>query len=328
VLCTALCAAGCGEVQARRTLGPARAVTVATNGPPGALYAPLYEARANGDFRDGALAVTIVPARGGDSLAALESHAATVAVTSEPELLKARDAGAKVVAIGALIGQPLDGIVSLARRPVTGAAKLAGQTVAMAGTPLARAQLATVLAAAGVPARSVHAVTVPAAALDTALTAPRRAARATLGGPWPAQLAALDRAHHPAAVLGLASSGVPPYSGLVLAVRLGEARYDGPLLRAFLQSLSRGAAAVAANPGAAAATLARADRRLQPGFERSVLSLTMPLIANATTVEPFGYQDPRRWQTFGTWMAAHGLLRKRPNADLAITDEFLPGQGE
>jgi putative hydroxymethylpyrimidine transport system substrate-binding protein len=139
---------------------------------------------------------------------------------------------------------------------------------------------------------------------------------------------ALDGAGRPARALALPRTGVPPYSGLVLAVRAGEAHYDGPLLRAFLQSLSRGAAAVAANPAAAAATVAKVGTGGSASHERAVLALTAPLSAAPTAAEPFGYQDPQLWQSFGAWMRAHGLLRRTPNAGLAITDEFLPGQGE
>jgi ABC-type nitrate/sulfonate/bicarbonate transport system substrate-binding protein len=324
VVCAALCAAGCGDIHTRLTLGRARPVTVALDGPPSALYAPLYEAKAAGDFAAGALAVKIVPAANGNSLAALESARAAFAVTSEPALLAARDAGQRLVAIGALTSQPLDAIVSPASAPVGAANQLAGRTIASTGTPLARAQLATALAAGHVPPRRVHTVTVPAAELGAALTR-RRGRVAALGGPWPLELAALARAGRPARALALARAGVPPYSGLVLVVRIGEAHYDGPLLRAFLQSLSRGAAAVTANP-AAAATAIGGGRGA--GYQRAVLALTAPLSAAPTAAEPFGYQDPQLWQSFGAWMRAHGLLRARPNAGLAVTDEFLPGQGE
>jgi ABC-type nitrate/sulfonate/bicarbonate transport system substrate-binding protein len=326
VVCAALCAAGCGEIHTRLTLGRPRPVTVALDGPPSALYAPLYEAQAAGDFAAGALAVKIVSAANGNSLAALESGRAEVAVTSEPELLAARDSGRRLVSIGALTSQPLDAIVSLASAPVGAARQLAGRTVAISGTPLARAQLATVLATARVPARRVHTVAVPAATLGATLT--RRGRVAALGGPWPLELAALERAGRPARALALPRAGVPPYSGLVLVVRLGEAHQDGPLLRAFLQSLSRGAAAVAANPAAAAARIARLGGGQNAAYQRAVLALMAPLSASATAAEPFGYQDPLLWQSFGAWMLAHGLLRAAPNAGLAVTNEFLPGQGE
>jgi len=327
VICVALCAAGCGEIHARLTLGPPRAVTVAIDGSPGALFAPLYEAQANGDFRDGALAVTIATAPQGDSLAALVSRRADIAVASEPALLQARDAGEQLVAIGALSSEPLDAIVSLARRPVSSVAALAGATVATPGTPLAQAQLGTVLGAAHLPLASVHTVTIAPAGLPATLTE-RRAPRAVLGGPWPLAVVTLERGRHPATVLRLPQAGVPDYSDLVLVVRVGEARDRGPLLRAFLQSLSRGAQAVAANPAATAATLAAVYPRVGAAVERAVLAQIAPITASATAAEPFGYQDPRRWTAFGVWMHTHGLLKTSADAAAAITDEFLPGQGE
>lgn len=325
VVCTALCAAGCGEFHARTTLGPSRPVTVALDGPPSATYGPLYAAQSAGAFAAGALRVQLVPAPGGDALRAVESGRATIAVASEPDLLAARDAGQQLVAIGALVGQPLDAVVSLARHPITSGAQLAGATVASAGTPLAGAELATMLARARVPVGRVRVVAAPAG-LAAALTSHR--AVAALGGPWPAEVVTLERGRHMPRVLELPHAGVPPYSGLVLVVPVSEARHDGPLLRAFLQSLARGAGALAANPAGAAATLASAAPGSSTAIMRSVLAQMTPLLAEPAGGRPFGYQDPQAWRTFGTWMRAHGLLRHGGDAAAAITDEFLPGQGE
>ena len=95
--------AGCGEIHARQTLGATRPVTVALDAQPGALFAALYAAQVHGDFAAGALAVKIVAAPGGDSLTALESGSATIAIASEPDLLAARARGSRLVAIGALV---------------------------------------------------------------------------------------------------------------------------------------------------------------------------------------------------------------------------------
>jgi len=324
VICAALCVAGCGEVHARLTLGAPRPLTVALSGPPSALYAPLYEARADGAFRDGALAVTITPAPGGDALAALESGRAQVAVTSEPALLEARDAGRQLVAIGALVRGPLDAIVSLSRRPVTTAGQLAGRSVATDGTSLAQAQLATVLATAHVPPTRVQTMRPGAGGVPAALTRRRGAVGAALDEQWPIDVVTLERGRHRPVVLHLTQAGVPTYSGLVLAVRLAEARSDGPLLRAFLQSLSRGAQAIASDPAATAAALARVSPGVGAAVQRAVLAQVAMIVASATAVQPFGFQDPRGWDAFGTWMHAHGLLRGN---GAALTNEFLPGQG-
>ena len=78
---------------------------------------------------------------------------------------------------------------------------------------------------------------------------------------------------------------------------------------------------------AIAATLAKVNPRLSAQFERAVLAMTLPLASPSDPSKPFGYQDPYAWQAFGAWMHRYGLLAVARNAGLAITDEFLPGQG-
>jgi len=320
--------AGCGEVHAQLTLGPVRAVTVALDAPPSASYAALYMANVHGDYAKGAIAARIVEAPGGDSLGMLASGRATFAVASEPALLEARAHGEQLVAIAALTREPLDGIVSLARRPVTTAAALAGHVAGVAPTPLAGAELATALTAAGVaPARVRRVAAAPANALALLRG---RYVLATLTAPWPVEWAQLALSRPPpAAPLALPAVGVPVYSGLVLVVRVGEAHFRGPLLRAFLESLTRGQHAAMANPTAAAVALVDANAAIAPGVERTALTQTEPRAAPLDSTKPFGYQDPRAWLRFATWMARHGLLpaAAAANAELAVTDEFLPGQG-
>jgi putative hydroxymethylpyrimidine transport system substrate-binding protein len=322
---TALCA-GCGEVRARTQLGPARPLTVAIDSQPSALYAALYGASSHGDFAAGALAVTIEQPKAGDPLAALESGTVGVAIVSEPVLLAARDSGASVVAIGALIRQPLDGIVSLASRAVASPRQLAGRTIALSPAPLAAAELDTAVSTVAPRPARVRRVTL-GGDLTAALSASRNRAAATIGGNWAVQSVELALTHRRAHVLQIQQAGVPTYSQLVIVVRVGEAHRDGPLLRAFLQSLTRGQRAAAADPAGIAATLAKVNPRLSVRFERSLLAVTVPLAAPLATQDPYGFQDPYAWQAFGSWMHAHGLLRNGTNSGLAITNEFLPGRG-
>jgi putative hydroxymethylpyrimidine transport system substrate-binding protein len=323
LICIALCA-GCGELHAQAKVGPPRPVIVAVDGQPSAAYAPLYVARADGDFALGALAVTIEHPRGADSLRALESRVADIAFASEPALLAARDGGAQLVAIGALIRQPLDGIVSLASQPIADVRALAGHTIALHATRLAQAELASALAAVRLAPSHVRQIAV---AGDPSRALSNHSAVATLGGVAPIQVVTLALAHQPAHWLAIQQTGVPTYSQLVVVVRVSEAHDEGPLLRAFLQSLTRGERATAANPAAAAATLAKANPSLSARFERAMLALTLPISSPVDPGQPFGYQYPLQWRTFGAWMARHGLLAHPSDAALAVTNEFLPGQG-
>jgi putative hydroxymethylpyrimidine transport system substrate-binding protein len=324
LIATVLCA-GCGEAHFPAKLGPARSLTVAIDGKPSALYASLYAARANGDFGLGALAVAIAPSSPAGALAALQSHRAAVAIVSEPELLAARDRGAQLVAIGALVRQPLDGIVSPAARPIASVAALSKRTLAIAPGALAQAELATALAGAHLPSSAVKQVPLGSGAADALA---HKGVAATLGADWALATATLAQIHRGARVLQIQMLGVPSYSQLVIAVRVGEAHYDGPLLRAFLQSLTRGERAAQAHPAALAAMLARANPALGKAFELALLREVLPLALPSDPKRPFGYQDPYAWQAFGAWMQRHGLLPHGVAGGLAITDEFLPGLGE
>jgi len=325
-LTAAVLCAGCGSYHAKTALGPARPVTVAVGSPASAPYAPLYEAQANGDFERGAMRITIDHSPGGNPLAALESGSATLAVVSEPALLAARDGGASLVAIGALVGQPLDGIVTLASaaHQASGATGLRGRTVAVGSGALGQAELSSALASTHVAASKVRTVALhgsAAAFLSSTRTA------ATIGFSWPIIAATLAKAGRTATVVAVQKAGTPTYSQLVVVARVGEAHVDGELLRAFLQSLTRGERAVAENPGAAAATLATANPTIGAGIERAALARMLPLVAPTNPSQPYGYQNPYAWQAFGLWMRSHGLLKQSADAGLAITDEFLPGQG-
>ncbi|MGA2469767.1 MAG: ABC transporter substrate-binding protein [Solirubrobacteraceae bacterium] len=318
--------AGCGEVHARTAPGPQRNVVLALAGQPSALYAPLYEAQANGDFALGALSVTVTnPPAGETPLQALAAGHASFAIASEPELLAARAGGAQLVAIASLTQGPLESIISLGGSRITSPTQLAGATVASSGTPLADAELTSVLRAAGVAPSRVHTITVTGS-LNAALLS--HAATATLGGFLDYDAVSLALARQHPNVISLSGAGVPSFSDLVIVVRVSEAHYDGALLRAFLQSLMRGEIATLDDPQAVVKLLVRRNPRLSRSFESAALAAGAPLASPRSQNEPFGYQNPAAWQTFGNWMDAHGLLSHATNGALAITDEFLPGQGE
>jgi putative hydroxymethylpyrimidine transport system substrate-binding protein len=326
-LTAAVLCAGCGSYHARTALGPARAVTVAVGSAASAPYAPLYAAQAEGDFTRGAMKVRIEQAPAANPLAALQSGTATLAIVSEPALLVARDGGAKLVAIGALVGQPLDGIVTLAAgaHQASATSSLRGRTVAVGSGALGKAELATALQTMHVAPSKVHTVALHGSAASFLSS---RNAAATIGFSWPIIAATLAKAGHTASVVAVQKAGIPTYSQLVVVARVSEAHLDGRLLRAFLQSLTRGERAVAANPAGAAATLARANPAIGAGIEKAALTRMLPSIAPTNASEPYGFQNAYAWLAFGNWMRSHGLLRGNADAGLAITDEFLPGQGE
>ena len=86
----------------------------------------------------------------------LRAGKADVAISYEPELLLARDAGAEtLVAVGALVQTPLTSLMALPASSVKSAKDLAGKRVGTSGIPYQSAYLKTILEKAGVDPASV-----------------------------------------------------------------------------------------------------------------------------------------------------------------------------
>jgi len=111
-------------------------------------------------------------------------------------------------------------------------------------------------------------------------------------------------------------------------VREQQAHRDGQALRAFLQALSRGEKEVQADPAAATQQLLAANPSLPKRLQLESVKQTLPATQPAESGKPYGWQDPKAWAAFGSWMFARRLLHNDPGAGLPpLTNEFLPGQG-
>jgi putative hydroxymethylpyrimidine transport system substrate-binding protein len=294
---------------------------------PNADHAALYSAIAHGDFRAVGLDVEpVVPAETAEPLKLLAAGKVNMAISYEPQLLLARDQGLKLVSIGALVQRPLTSIIALPEQHVTSIAGLAGKTVGSAGIPYQSAELHTVLQSAGVNPASVKEANVGFDLVPAMLSGK---VAATIGGYWNYEAIQLRLMHKHPLVIPVNEAGVPTYNELVLVVREDEARADGQDLRAFMQALTRGEHEVRANPAAAAALIVKANPSLEPKLQLESIEQTLPAAQPANSSDPFGWQEPKAWGTFATWMYSHKLLEHDPN-DTGLppfTNEFLPGQG-
>ncbi len=316
----------CGSKQDALSAPATKPFSVMLDFFPNADHAPLYAAIANGEFRKVGLDVKPqAPAETAEPLKLLAAGKVDMAISYEPELMLARDEGLKLVSIGALVQRPLTSIIALPGKHVASVAALAGKTVGTAGIAYQAAELRTALAHAGVPAGSVREVNVGFDLVPAMLSGK---VDATLGGFWNYEAIQLSMLHKHPVVIPVDRAGVPVYDELVLVVREGEARTRGQDLRAFLQALTQGQHAVRANPTAAAALLVKANPSLEAKLQLASIQQTLPATQPAKASDPYGWQQPSEWATFGNWMFSHGLLKHNPNEALPpFTNEFLPGQG-
>jgi putative hydroxymethylpyrimidine transport system substrate-binding protein len=246
-----------------------------------------------------------------------------LAISYEPEVLRARDQGLDVVSVGAIVQEPLTSIISLPEAKIAKPADLRSKTVGTAGIDYQSAYLQTILKEAGVPAGSVKERNVGFSLTPALLTGK---VDATLGGFWNYEGTDLELRGKKPRIIRMEQAGVPTYDELVLVANADALERDGDKIRAFVGALSRGVRDLRANPDEAIEGLLEANPDLDPELQRAVVDVTLPLFL-APDGKPYGWQDPAEWDAFGAWMQENDLLEQPPDVRAAFDNELLPGSG-
>ena len=337
-LAAALSLAACGEKSDETGAPTPESLRLMLDYLPNADHAGIYQAQGGGEFERAGLNVAIeTPADPATPLKLLVAGKVDIAISYEPEVLLARDQGAKVVSIGALVQRPLTSLMAVppkrdegkgkddrsAKPTVTSVEDLAGKTVGTAGIPYQSAYLKTILEEAGVDPASVKEVNVGFNLVPAMLSGK---ADATLGAFWNVEGIQLQREQRDPWIVPVDDAGVPPYDELVFAVREDTARNRGPALRAFLRAVARGHEQLRENPEQGVQPLLQANPDLDRDATLAQVQATLPAFFPESKDEPFGWQDSPAWGAYGEWMFEHGLLKQRP-LPRSITNEFLPGAG-
>jgi putative hydroxymethylpyrimidine transport system substrate-binding protein len=293
---------------------------------PNADHAGLFAAQAGGVYADAGLEVELTPPPDPSApLKLLQAGKVDVAISYEPELLLAREAGADLVAVGALVQKPLTSLMSVGKDAIRRPSQLAGKRVGTAGIPYQSAYLETILRTAGVDPGSVKETNV-GFNLTPAMLAGR--VDATLGAFWNYEGTDLERRKKDPVILRMEELGVPTYSELVFVVRRRDLDQDfGALVRRFLQATGKGHGALREDPAPAIDALLETDPGLDRGLQEAVVDATLPVFFPADETRPWGWQDPEEWQDYIDWMVDEDLLTQPQAAERVLSNEFLPGEG-
>jgi putative hydroxymethylpyrimidine transport system substrate-binding protein len=274
---------------------------------PNADHAGIYAA----PFKSQGLEVRIrTPSDPSAPLKLLAAGKADLAVSYEPEVLRARDKGLPVEAVAALVRVPLTSIVSLPQAGIRTAADLRGKTVGTAGIDYQTAYLKAI-APAGVKERNVGFDLVPALVSGKV--------DAVLGAYWNYEAVQLRQKGRAPRVIRIEQAGVPTYDELVIAANERDVRDHPDRIRKFLKALSEGTARLDRHPGDA---LLKANPSLDPKLQRASVTATLPYF-KPVKGRPYGYMDPGGWRRFTAFMHANGLL-KRSSPGGAFTNALLP----
>jgi putative hydroxymethylpyrimidine transport system substrate-binding protein len=327
----ALVLAACGEKSESLPGEPkAHGFDLALDWFPNPDHVAIYEAEKERYFAD--VGLDVKPHVPSDPAAPIKQVAAgrvDLAISYEPEVLLAREAGLPVVAVAALVQRPLTSLMS--RDPRITPRKLKGKRVGTAGIPYQSAYLKTILERAGVKPSSVKEPNVGANLLPAMLS---RKVDATLGAFWNVEGVELAQRACPKSIRScrdltitpVDKLGVPDYDELVLVANadtLDDKRDD---LRLFIGALAKGAREARRDPRGSAVALLDANPDLKPKTTRESVRVTLPALFPGSG-RPWGYLDPGQWRAYGAWMAGKGLLEKRPQTTEALTNDLLPGEG-
>ena len=320
----ALVLAGCGEKHDVLQPTGSKHIELMLDYFPNADHAGIYAAQAGGDFKQAGLDVAI--RQPPDPAAPIKQVAAgrvDLAISYEPEVLRARDQGLRVVSVAALVQKPLTSIISLPKAKISKPADLKGKTVGTAGIDYQEAYLKTILDDAGVNPATVKVRNVGFGFSPALITGKIDAA---LGAFWNYEGQELKlRGKHPR-IIRIEDAGVPTDNELVLVANESALERDGDKIRAFIGAVSRGTRDLRANPDQAIEGLLKANPDLDPELQRASVKVTLPLFFPPEG-KPFGWQDPAQWDEFSAWMKDNQLLENAPDPAASYDNSLLPGAG-
>jgi putative hydroxymethylpyrimidine transport system substrate-binding protein len=311
-------AAGCGEKEESLEPGAPEPLEIMLDFFPNADHAPIYAAEAGGHFKDVGLDVEIrEPPDPAAPLKQVVAGRVDLAISYEPEVLRARDDGLAVQSVGALAQVPLTSIISLPPADIRRPEDLDGKVVGTAGIDYQSAYLQAIAKRAGadVEERNVG------FNLTGALLAKK--VDAILGGFWNYEGTDLRLRGKDPQILRIEQAGVPTYDELVI---VANADQQDDRIKRFMAALERGVEDLKRDPDKALQGLLDANPDLDPKLQREVLDVTLPLF-QPPNGKPYGWQDPGEWNDFAHWMRDNELLENLIDAEDSFTNDYLPGQG-
>jgi putative hydroxymethylpyrimidine transport system substrate-binding protein len=301
----AVLAAGCGSDNDESRGQPVSAV-IGLDFTPNAVHAPIYMAVRNGYDRSHGVTLRIrPPGSSPDSLKLLSSGRADVAVLDIHDLGLARERGADVVGVAALVQRPLAAIIAQpgVRRP----RDLEGRRVGVSGLPSDPAVLRAVVEGDGGDYDKIRQVTIGFAAVPSLIERRIDAVPAF----WNAEGVILRQRGVTTREFRVDEFGAPPYPEVVLFTTRETLEERRPMVQAVVRAVSDGTRSVLADREPAIREIARAggaDEELVRAQLEAVSPLLDPsLRLNRAVLE--------RWADFDE---RFGILERRPDVERAF----------
>ena len=301
--------AGCGGVTGSDR--PDTRATLLLDFQPNGVHAGIYLAAQRGyDDAEGVALRIRKPGASSDPLKQLETGRADLAVLDIHDLGLARERGADVVGVMALVQQPLAAV--LAQPEIRTPRDLEGKRAGVTGLPSDEAVLRSVVEGAGGDPRRVRETTIGFEAVK-ALLAGRVAAATAF---WNVEGVALKARRPGFREFRVEELGAPRYPELVLCVTRRFLEEDEDTIRAVVRALQRGYGEASNDPASAVSTMLGREPSLDPAALAAQVDAVAPAWGAGTTT--YGRLDRKRLQAWSAWDVEFGILERPVDLDRAF----------
>jgi len=302
---------GCGSSSDET---PNRSASLLLDFTPNAVHAGIFSAvRRHYDTAEGVRLNVRAPASGTDATKLLLAGRTQFAVLDLHDLAIAREHGRDLVAVMALVQQPLASV--LAQPGIRTPRQLEGRRVGVTGLPSDDAVLKSIVAGDGGDPARVRKVTIGFNAVQSLVA--KRVAGATAF--WNVEGVAFKERRPGARDFRVDQFGAPAYPELVLVTSRQTLDDEPSLVRATVRALIRGYRFTLSDPQSSAQDLIARNRGLKPADVRAQLGVLDTAFLGAAG--RFGTLDPAALRKWAAWEARFGIVSKPPDVDAM----FAPG---
>jgi putative hydroxymethylpyrimidine transport system substrate-binding protein len=301
--------AGCGGSGAARLPN----ASLALDFTPNAVHAGIYSAIAQGLDRANHVRLrVIVPSASTDGIKLLAAGRVDFAVLDIHDLAIAREHGADLVGLMALVERPLASVIAAPAFPTP--STLSGHPVGISGVPSDTAVLKSVIAGARGNPRRLHTVTIGFNAVADLLAG--RVAAATAF--WNDEGVTLKRRRPGFHIFRVEDYGAPPYPELILCTTASRLRRSPALASDVVRALSTGYEFTLRHVRRSAAELEAEVPGLDPALTGAELSALLPAFRAADG--RVGELAPATLERWAGWETRFGIVERRP--DVAAMFDF------
>ncbi|MEN6369323.1 MAG: ABC transporter substrate-binding protein [Thermotogota bacterium] len=257
----------------------------------------------------------IVPGDPSDPAKLAAARAVDVCLTPQMNYLMARSEGLPLIAVGALIGQGLGGLLALSDGGISLLSELAGKRIGYSLEPLEPVLWRTMLRCAGVDPNAVELIPIGYGTVASLLAGSVDA----IGAFRNFEPIEVDLIGRPGVFFPQEAYCVPDTYELLFAVHPDVAVERPEDLRTFLAAVADAVAATCADPDAAFDAFLRANPDLDDELDRRAYAATLPLYAKGAR-----HDDADVWDALQVFLFENKIIGARWPIESLYRTDFLP----